>query len=408
MLKRRRRKRKVYVDEQPKRTAEEMSETSSTEESPDDDFEYMEAQRSRIKRRRSKKVYKEDSDSFPKKKAKSKTMVDDDMESSPKRTKSVRKYRKREDDEFNDDDTRIKNQHSDEESNDDTPLKNQHSDEEESNDDDTSHTQTEFDHQQSKQVDEDFADIPKEDADSQWKNTLIFDDDVPDDLEDAPVFAIDSIWKRVKFIQSPSPVQLYLSLFSQRITITPTIPPSQSFYIHCVPQKLDEIEPDTFYLVALALHSPQLYSAENNQLIILDSVELASISRVFCITMNPSFEVYKPIMIESRLDVMEESPSIGITSDQVKSTSLRFSVDSTIPCYIWCGAFRENTPPPSIVELMRKPRQFMRLSIELEENHLIPSVNYRLYCYAESVRGSPMIQKVQDTYVSFTTEECTS
>ena len=475
MLKRRRRRRKVYVDEQPKRTAEEMSETSRTEESPDDDFEDMEAQRSRIKRRRSKKVYKEDSDDFPKKKGKSKTMVDDDKESSPKRTKSVRKDRKREDEEFNEDDTRIKNrdrneeesdeddtrtenqhndeeesneddtqmrnrdrneeesddddtplknQHNDEESyDDDTPLKNQHNEEEsdddtptenqhndeESYDDDTSHTQTEFDHQQSKQVDEDFANIPKEDdTDSQWKNTLIFDDDVPDDLEDEPVFAIDSIWKRVKFIQSPSPVQLHLSLFSQRITITPTIPPFQSFYIHCVPQKLDETEPDTFYLVALALHSPQLYSAENHQLIVLDSVELASISRVFCITMNPSFEVYKPIMIESRLDVMEESPSIGITSDQVKSTSLRFSVDSTIPCYIWCGAFRENTPLPSIVELMRKPKQFMRLSIELEENHLIPSVNYRLYCYAESVRGSPMIQKVQDTYVSFTTEECTS
>ena len=469
MLKRRRRRRKVYVDEQPKRTAEEMSETSRTEESPDDDFEDMEAQRSRIKRRRSKKVYKEDSDDFPKKKAKSKTMVDDDKESSPKRTKSVRKNRKREDKEFNDDDTRIKNRDSDDESNDDTRIKNRDSDDEsnddtrmrnqqsddesddnirmrsqqsddesnddtrmrnqqsneesddddtstenqynddESDDNDTSHPQTEFDHQQSKQVDEDFANIPKEDdTDSQWENTLIFDDDVPDDLEDEPVFAINSIWKRVKFIQSPSPVQLHLSLFSQRITITPTIPPFQSFYIHCVPQKLDEIEPDTFYLVALALHSPQLYSAENHQLIILDSVELASISRVFCITMNPSFEVYKPIVIESPLDVMEESPSIGITSEQVKSTSFRFSVDSTIPCYIWCGAFRENTPLPSIVELMRKPKQFMRLSIELEENHLIPSVNYRLYCYAESVRGSPMIQKVQDTYVSFTTEECTS
>ena len=511
MLKRRRRRRKVYVDEQPKRTAEEMSETSRTEESPDDDFEDMEAQRSRIKRRRSKKVYKEDSDDFPKKKAKSKTMVDDDKESSPKRTKSVRKNRKREDEEFNEDDTRIKNrdrdeegsdeddtqmrnrdrdeegsneddtriksrdrneeesdeddtriknrdrdeegsdeddtriknrdrdeegsdeddtrtenQHNDEEesneddtqmrnrdrneeeSDDDTPTENQHNDEE-SYDDDTSHTQTEFDHQQSKQVDEDFANIPKEDdTDSQWKNTLIFDDDVPDDLEDEPVFAIDSIWKRVKFIQSPSPVQLHLSLFSQRITITPAIPPSQSFYIHCVPQKLDEVEPDTHYLVTLALHSPQLYSTEKHQMIVIDSVELASISRVFCITMNPSFEVYKPIVIESPLDVMEESPSIGITSEQVKSTSFRFSVDSTIPCYIWCGAFRENTPLPSIVELMRKPKQFMRLSIELEENHLIPSVNYRLYCYAESVRGSPMIQKVQDTYVSFTTEECTS
>ena len=227
-------------------------------------------------------------------------------------------------------------------------------------------------------------------------------------LEDEPVFAIDSIWKRVKFIQSPSPVQLHLSLFSQRITITPTIPPSQSFYIHCVLQKLDEVEADTHYLVTLTLHSPQLYSTEKHQMIVIDSVELASISRVFCITMNPSFEVYKPIVIESPLDVMEESPSIGITSEQVKSTSFRFSVDSTIPCYIWCGAFRENTPLPSIVELMRKPKQFMRLSIELEENHLIPSVNYRLYCYAESVRGSPMIQKVQDTYVSFTTEECTS
>ena len=469
MLKRRRRRRKVYVDEQPKRTAEEMSETSRTEESPDDDFEDMEAQRSRIKRRRSKKVYKEDSDDFPKKKAKSKTMVDDDKESSPKRTKSVRKNRKREDKEFNDDDTRIKNRDSDDESNDDTRIKNRDSDDEsnddtrmrnqqsddesddnirmrsqqsddesnddtrmrnqqsneesddddtstenqynddESDDNDTSHPQTEFDHQQSKQVDEDFANIPKEDdTDSQWENTLIFDDDVPDDLEDEPVFAINSIWKRVKFIQSPSPVQLHLSLFSQRITITPAIPPSQSFYIHCVPQKLDEVEPDTHYLVTLALHSPQLYSTEKHQMIVIDSVELASISRVFCITMNPSFEVYKPIMIESRLDVMEESPSIGITSDQVKSTSLRFSVDSTIPCYIWCGAFRENTPLPSIVELMRKPKQFMRLSIELEENHLIPSVNYRLYCYAESVRGSPMIQKVQDTYVSFTTEECTS
>ena len=215
-----------------------------------------------------------------------------------------------------------------------------------------------------------------------------------------------SIWDRVKIVQTESPVQFLVSLVSQRITLTPQFNTSSYYYIYCTPQQHNEKVPDLDYLIALTFHSNLLlYSKQNPKLIILDSIELARVASVHCLVMSSYFEVYPPIKIDTPVDIVEEAPEIVISYKDRTTNSFLFSVNSTIPCYLWCRAFRQDTPPPSVIELMRKPKLFMRSFIELEETGLIPDVAYKLYCYAESVHGSPMNTPVEEKYTLFTTKE---
>ena len=215
-----------------------------------------------------------------------------------------------------------------------------------------------------------------------------------------------SIWNRIKIVETESPVQFLFSLRSQEITLTPQYNTSSYYYIYCTPQQHNEKDPNLEYLVVLAFHNGlQLYSVHSHKLIFIDSVELARVASVHCLVMSSYLEVYPPIKIYTPVDVVEEAPEIVISYKDRTANSFLYTVNSTIPCYLWCGAFRQGSPPPSVVELMRKPRQFMRSFIELEETGLTPDVAYKLYCYAESVHGSPMNTPVEDKYTWFTTKE---
>ena len=256
---------------------------------------------------------------------------------------------------------------------------------------------------------DDSEEISNNDFDSQSER---IDDIHSDDFEEQEVtsrsagYSSNSIWNRVKIVQTKSPVQFLVSLVSQRITLTPQFNTSSYYYIYCTPQQRTEKTPDLDYLIALTFHSNlQLYSNQYPKPIILDSIELARVVSVHCLVMSSYFEVYPPIKIDTPVDIVEEAPEIVISYKDRTTNSFLFSVNSTVPCYLWCSAFRQGTPPPSVIELMRKPKRFMRSFIELEETGLTPDVAYKLFCYAESVRGSPMNTPVENTFSLFTTKE---
>ena len=169
-----------------------------------------------------------------------------------------------------------------------------------------------------------------------------------------------------------------------------------------------EMDPDLNYMTYLAFHNEiQSFSKRRNSSLLIDSVELARVSRVICLVMSSEFVIFPIIKIETPLDIKEEAPSIEIKVKESNTTSMSYILYSTIPCYYWCGAYLRNTPPPSITELKRKRRQFMRLYAEGTIENLTPSEDYNLYCYAESVQKSPMRKTVAESSVEFATSEST-
>ena len=215
-------------------------------------------------------------------------------------------------------------------------------------------------------------------------------------------------WSKKKETQNVSPVQIYATVESQRIILNPHISDQNEYYIYCYPQIFGEMDPDLNYMIHLAFHNEiQSFSKNSSATLLIDSVELARVSRVICIVMSSEFVVFPIIKIETPLDIKEEAPSIEIKVRESNTTSMSYNVTSTIPCYYWCGAFLRNTPPPTITELKRKRGQFMRLYAEGKIENLTPSEDYNLYCYAESVQKSPMRKTIAESSVKFATTEST-
>lgn len=205
-----------------------------------------------------------------------------------------------------------------------------------------------------------------------------------------------------------SPVQIYATVESQRIILTPHISDQNDYYIYCYPQMYGEMDPDLNYMTHLAFHNEiQSFSSNSNASLLIDSVELAKVNRVICLVMTSNFVVYPIIKIETPLDIREEAPNIEITVRESNTTSMSYILTSTIPCYYWCGAYLRNTPPPSVTELKRMRRQFMRLYAKGKIENLTPSEDYYLYCYAESVQKSPMRKTIAESSVEFATSEST-
>ena len=216
-------------------------------------------------------------------------------------------------------------------------------------------------------------------------------------------------WIQKKQTENVSPVQIYATVVSQSIILTPHISDQNEYYIFCSPQLYGEMDPDLNSMTYLAFHNEiQSFSNRRNSSLLIDSVELARVSRVICLVMSSKFVVFPIIKIETPVDVKEEAPSIEIKVKESNTTSLSYILSSTIPCYYWCAAYLRKTPPPSVTELKRARRQFMRLYAEGVIQNLTPSEDYSLYCYAESVQKSPMQKTIAESSVEFATSESTS
>lgn len=205
---------------------------------------------------------------------------------------------------------------------------------------------------------------------------------------------------------SASPVLLHPILKSQTLILEPTIPEGY-YFIFCKLE--DHFDPtrSVEYLKQLMMDSPRvLYSAKRANPIVLHAQEMAAVKSVSCLVQNVHGEFYKPIVISMPLDVAEESPEIDTLVSDVNVNSLSYIVSVSIPAYLWCSVYRSDEYPPSVQELMRKKVLFVRDKASFSQSNLIPNTEYSIYCYAESIRGSPMKELLSDVRVSTTTKEC--
>ena len=176
------------------------------------------------------------------------------------------------------------------------------------------------------------------------------------------------------------------------------------YSIQCVFVKKTESVPSEDYLLMSLIHnSPILRSIEDNPIITLSGPELATVKQVACMVASSDFSYFPTIILNLPLDVEEESPDLTVFIESEFPNSVQYRVDTTIPCFLWCAPFLVDSPPPSVTELKHYPKRYLRSQWSFTHDHLQPESLYDMYCYAESVRGSPMKISLEKTKAPFET-----
>ena len=184
---------------------------------------------------------------------------------------------------------------------------------------------------------------------------------------------------------------------------------TSSYFIHCMlVKKTDPIPDSTHLLKGLVLSSLTRYSPRTSAILSLIGEEAAQIHRVACLVASVAdLTAYPPIYLTTPLDLVEESPELSILIEGEEVNGVSFRVTTTIPAYVWCGAFLAGSPSPSVTEIMRSKRHYLRDQWQLTQTGLQPDSDYRLYCYGESIRACPMEKTIESTAVDFHTLEGT-
>ena len=206
----------------------------------------------------------------------------------------------------------------------------------------------------------------------------------------------------------PSPVLLHPILKSQTLILEPTIPEG-IYAIYCRLENHYDPMQSVEYLKQLMMDAPrEFYTAEKADPIVLHAEEMAAVKSVSCLVQNVDGQFYQPIVISTPLDVVEESPEVGILVSGVSVNSIDYVVNISIPAYLWCSVYRSDEDTPSIRELKRKKARFARDKVSFTQGNLIPDTEYAIYCYTESIRGSPMKELLSEVRVLATTKDCLS
>lgn len=200
------------------------------------------------------------------------------------------------------------------------------------------------------------------------------------------------------------PVFLHPEVHRQTVDIHPLITDNEMYSIQCVFVKNTESVPSEDYLLMSLIHnSPILRSIEDNPIITLSGPELATVKQVACMVASSDFSYFPAIILNLPLDVEEESPDLTVFIESEFPNSVQYRVDTTIPCFLWCAPFLVDSPPPSVTELKHYPKRYLRSQWSFTHDHLQPESLYDMYCYAESVRGSPMKISLEKTKAPFET-----
>lgn len=198
-----------------------------------------------------------------------------------------------------------------------------------------------------------------------------------------------------------------MTLQLQSVWVQPQITQGRYFVFCTLDQREGEWDRFEYLKQCMEREPKRLYSAYNSSPLQLEIDEIARARSVACLVEDMEEVFYEPVVIALPLDVVEESPHLSILIDTVTANAVQYFVFSSIPNYLWCSVFRSEEPQPCIRELKRKTPVFAREKQRMRIDGLTPNTNYSLYCYAESVHGSPMKDLLWSVRTTFVTNEGT-
>lgn len=101
---------------------------------------------------------------------------------------------------------------------------------------------------------------------------------------------------------------------------------------------------------------------------------------------------------------MEQAPTIDIRVKEVLIHTVNFTVSVSLPSMVWCKPVKRGDFQPSIRELKKTPGYHIAKEQLLQFENLRSSTYYSVTCYAESLKGTPMSQSLEEVSKSVRTK----
>lgn len=112
--------------------------------------------------------------------------------------------------------------------------------------------------------------------------------------------------------------------------------------------------------------------------------EMVAVTSLTCLVSREK-KYYAPVTVPVMFNMIGEPTSLQIQSFNSTADSIRVSVATVIPSFVWCEAFSDVFYSPSAYEVMQGKKYYSISSITAEVDSLVPGTEYRVFCYAESV-----------------------
>ena len=146
----------------------------------------------------------------------------------------------------------------------------------------------------------------------------------------------------------------------------------------------------------------EYYTSSDTKRYALYPREMVAVRSLTCIVTKGRKEYYAPTTIPVMFNMVGEPTSLQIQSFNSTADSIRVSVATVIPSFVWCEAFSDPFYTPTVREVMHGKKYYSIYGIVAEVNGLVPRTEYRVFCYAESVAHVTMKERLADC--SFTTK----
>jgi len=132
--------------------------------------------------------------------------------------------------------------------------------------------------------------------------------------------------------------------------------------------------------------------------------EMVAVSSLSCLISKENRDYYLPVTIPVVFNMVGEPTSLRIQSFNTTADTIRVSVITVIPSFVWCEAFSDLFYYPTTHEVMRGKKYYSISSVTAEVNSLVPGTVYRVFCYAESVAHVTMKEPLANCTVTAKTK----
>ena len=147
------------------------------------------------------------------------------------------------------------------------------------------------------------------------------------------------------------------------------------------------------------------YSSNDPKPYVLYPREMVAVSSITCIVVKNKRQHYPLISIPVMYNMIGEPTSLKIQSFNSTADSIRVSVTTVIPSFVWCEAFSDLSYVPTVREVMYGKQFYSVSGVVAEVGSLLPEREYRVFCYAESVAHVTMKERLVDCSFKTTTQK---
>ena len=196
--------------------------------------------------------------------------------------------------------------------------------------------------------------------------------------------------------KSDSPVNINVVTESQTIQVLATVSDRREYQITChINYQHDPIPPILLLLHEMMDGKSHEVSKRKSTFTLIPN-EMTLVTSLTCLIVNQTLHYHVIPEIPVIFTMIGETTSLQTQLGEIESDQLVILTNVTIPSYVWCRTFLNPLQTPMVSEVMESKRFFVSKSQSIRLENLIPSTEYTVYCYGESVAHVTMRESLND------------